>query len=318
MLAPLNEALARVLGGRRGLAALLLTIASILLILLPAAYLGVAFARQAGELVGRIQELTERHHISRLDDILRVPIFERQIERLSAYAPVGVKEVQAWLVESGQAMLRPLAAASGAILAGALGGAVQFFLMLFVLFFFLRDGAGMCRRALRLVPMDPGRKVMLVGHLAAVTRAVVVGMLLTAVAQGILLGIGFAIVGLPSPVVFGVLTAIASLAPLVGPALVWAPAVVVLFAQGRLGAGIFLALVHRARGHGGQRPQAARRLGSGPDLDPARLPRPDGRPVGLRLDRDGPRAGDRGPGDRAPALRRGVATRRGDAAVPDS
>lgn len=242
MLAPLNLALTRVLGGRGGLAALLLTIASILLILLPAAYLGVAFARQAGELVGRIQELTERHQISRLDDILRVPIFERQIERLSAYAPVGVRDIQAWLVESGQAMLRPIVAASGAILAGALGGAVQFFLMLFILFFFLRDGADMCRRALRLIPMDPGRKVTLVGHLAAVTRAVVVGMLLTAVAQGILQGIGFAIVGLPSPVVFGVLTAIVSLAPLVGPALVWAPAVVVLFAQGRLGAAIFLAL----------------------------------------------------------------------------
>jgi predicted PurR-regulated permease PerM len=242
MLAPANEALRRALGGRAGVAALVLTIASILLILLPTAYLGVAFARQAGELVGRIQELTQRYEISRPDDILRVPMLERLLERLSAYAPVGVTEIQAWLVEGGQAMLRPLMAASGAILAGALGGAVQFFLMLFVLFFFLRDGADMCRRALRLIPMDPGRKAMLVGHLAAVTRAVVVGMLLTAVAQGILTGIGFAIVGLPSPVVFGVLTAIASLAPLVGPALVWAPAAVVLFAQGRVGAGIFLAI----------------------------------------------------------------------------
>jgi predicted PurR-regulated permease PerM len=75
-----------------------------------------------------------------------------------------------------------------------------------------------------------------------VTHAVVLGTLLTAVAQGVLMGVGFAIVGLPSPVVFGVLTAIASLVPFVGTALVWAPAVVVLFAQDRLGAALFLVI----------------------------------------------------------------------------
>ena len=67
-------------------------------------------------------------------------------------------------------------------------------------------------------------------------------MLLTAVAQGVLLGIGFAIVGLPSPVVFGVLTALASAVPFVGTALVWVPAVLVLLAQGRTWAALFLAV----------------------------------------------------------------------------
>ena len=63
MLAPVNHALVRSLRGRVGLAALLLTIASVVLILLPAALLGVAFANQAGELVSHIQELAQRHHI---------------------------------------------------------------------------------------------------------------------------------------------------------------------------------------------------------------------------------------------------------------
>jgi predicted PurR-regulated permease PerM len=98
----------------------------------------------------------------------------------------------------------------------------------------------MIRRAMPLIPMDPGRKALLVAHLSAVTRAVVLGMLLTAVAQGTLMGVGFMLVGLPSPVVFGVLTAVASLVPLIGLALVWVPAVVVLFAQGRPGAAVFL------------------------------------------------------------------------------
>src|SRR5262245_24401941 len=221
MLWPVNEWLSRRLSGRRGMAALMITLASILLILLPAVLLGVAFANQAGDLVGRIQELAEHYHISHMSDVLRVPLLQDWIERLGTYVPLTAERIQAWFVQSGQSVLRTLVLASGAIFAGALGVVGRYFLTLFLLFFFLRDGDVMLRRALRLIPMDPGRKALLVEHLSAVTRAVVLGMLLTAVAQGTLMGIGFALIGLTSPVVFGVLTAVASLIPLVGLALVW-------------------------------------------------------------------------------------------------
>jgi predicted PurR-regulated permease PerM len=130
--------------------------------------------------------------------------------------------------------------ASGAALASVLGAVLGLVLVLFLLFFFLRDGKELVRRAMRLVPMEEDRKAALLDHLSSVTRALVLGMLLTAVAQGALTGIGFALVGLPSPVVFGVLAALASLIPLVGTAIVWLPAVIVLLAQGRTGAAIFL------------------------------------------------------------------------------
>jgi predicted PurR-regulated permease PerM len=242
MLAPVNQALVRALRGRAGLAALLLTVASVLLILLPAVLLGVAFANQAGELVRLIQELAQRHHISGFGDIWQIPILDRAIQGLGRHLPLNAARIQSWLVEAGQGLLGTLVVASGAIFAGALGAAVQFVLTLFLLFFFLRDGEDHVRRALRLIPMDPNRKAMLVGHVAAVTHAVVLGTLLTAAVQGVLMGIGFAIVGLPSPVVFGVLTGIASMVPVVGTALVWIPAAIVLFAQGRMGAAIFVVI----------------------------------------------------------------------------
>ena len=68
------------------------------------------------------------------------------------------------------------------------------------------------------------------------------GTLLTGLLQGALLGIGFAIVRLPSPVVFAVIAALLSLLPIGGTALVWIPAVLYLLAQGRYGAAIFLAM----------------------------------------------------------------------------
>jgi predicted PurR-regulated permease PerM len=61
--------------------------------------------------------------------------------------------------------------------------------------------------------------------------------------QGVLLGIGFAIVGMPAPVVFGVLAAILSVVPFGGTALVWVPALVTLLVQGRYGQALGILIV---------------------------------------------------------------------------
>ena len=242
LLSPLNEMLTRALGQRRGLAALLLTLGGLLLIFVPAAMVGVAFASQAGELVARIQELTERHHISQVSDLLRVPVADRVFRWLGSFAPISADQVQAWLVQNSRSFLLTLVGVSGAALSSVLGALVGLLLVLFLLFFFLRDGESLVSRAIRLVPLDERRKAGLLDHLSAVTRALVLGMLLTAVTQGTLLGIGFAIVGLASPVVFGVLGALASIVPFVGTALVWIPAVIVLLGQGRTWAALFMAI----------------------------------------------------------------------------
>src|SRR6185295_314081 len=72
------------------------------------------------------------------------------------------------------------------------------------------------------------------------TRALVYGTGVTALVQGVLVGIGFALTGLASPVVFGVLAALAALIPMAGTPIVWVPAVIVLAAQDRWGAAIFM------------------------------------------------------------------------------
>lgn len=240
VLGPLNAALRRGLGQRRGAAATLLTLGLTLLVLLPAGLLTVVFAQQAAELATRLQAAAERHHIAQLSDVLSLPGIDRLIRWSETTFPLNPDRIQAWLVESAQALLRLLVSLSGAAFAGALGAAIGFLLTLFLLFFFLRDGDEMAERLMRFVPMSETRKAHLVEHLVSVTRAVVLGVLLTAAIQGTLVGIGFAIIGLPSPVVFGVLAAIAALVPIVGAALVWLPALAVLLAQGRWGAAIFL------------------------------------------------------------------------------
>jgi predicted PurR-regulated permease PerM len=114
--------------------------------------------------------------------------------------------------------------------------------MVFLLFYLLRDGQGIFNRLMDLVPLEPERRAKLVQYLAEVTRAVVYGHSLTALAQGTLVGIGFAIVHLPSPVVFGVLAALAALLPGAGTGFVLIPAVLYLAFDGRWGAAVFLGI----------------------------------------------------------------------------
>ena len=242
LLVPANQRLRRALGGRRGAAALLITLAVALLVLVPVAVLAVVFARQAADLIGRLQDAAVRHHIGQASDLLRIPLLDRAIAWLGQVAGVTNEQVEGWIVGGGKAVLQTLISVSGTFFAGALNAFVGLLVTLVLLFFFVRDGATMVRTLLVLIPLDEGRKAHLIEHLSAVTRAVVLGSLVTALAQGVLIGVGLAIVGLPSPVVFGVIGAGSSLVPLVGTALVWVPAAGVLALGGRWGAALFMAL----------------------------------------------------------------------------
>ena len=87
---------------------------------------------------------------------------------------------------------------------------ITFMLMLFLLFFMLRDGRAMLQRLMHLLPLDAVHRDSLSKLVADTTRAVVYGSGLTALIQGMLTGVGFALTGLPSPVVFGVLVLLTS------------------------------------------------------------------------------------------------------------
>jgi predicted PurR-regulated permease PerM len=239
LLAPVTRRLTRAFRGRRNLAALLVTLAGALFVLIPAVVTAVVFASQASELVAKLQELADQYKIAQASDVFLVPALDRLVHWVSGLVSVSPEQIQGLAIQGSKSLLILLVASSGAFFAGVLGVVVEETLTLFLLFFFVRDGEQVVARGLALIP--PSGKEHLVGHLSAVTRAVALGTLLTAVCQGTLVGLGFAFTGLPSPVVFGVLGPLAALIPLVGSSLVWIPAAVVLVAHGRVGATIFLA-----------------------------------------------------------------------------
>jgi len=116
-------------------------------------------------------------------------------------------------------------------------------IMMISLFFFLLDGPRMIAAVKALSPLDDQHEQELLDEFSRVSRAVVLATLLSAIAQGLLAGIGFYFAGLHSVFLLMVLTTALALIPFVGAATVWVPACLWLcFVDGRLAAAIMLAI----------------------------------------------------------------------------
>src|ERR1700731_2755208 len=239
LLYPRNVRLRR-RGSGRGIAAGVVTFLAPIVILLPLSALSIDFVAQISALMQKVQKAAAELDIKSLSDLQQFPWIARINVWLEAHAGISAEQIQSGLVSATREVLRRAASMGGGFFLGALGSLLGFAIMLFLLFFFLRDGDALLLRARRLIPLDEERKGRLFRQLSDVTRAIVVGTSVTAVLQGALIGIGFTIASLPSPVVFGVLAALLSMLPVGGAAFVWGPAAIWLFVDGRWGFGIFM------------------------------------------------------------------------------
>jgi predicted PurR-regulated permease PerM len=238
---PVHRWLSRKLGGRKGYSAGILTALTPFVIIAPLVSFGLIFADQVTRLIkyiqGRQSEFTYAAIVEKLESL---PIVGRVLGWVGADVSSAAQQVEDWLVGGAQTLLQSAAKFGGSIAIGVVGTLIGFFLMLFLLFFLLRDGEVMLRHLIRLIPMRNARRDELRTYLSNVTTAVVFGHAVTAVIQGTLVGIGFAIVGLPSPVVFGVFAAVAAFIPAAGTGFVLIPAVLYLLITKQWGWAIFL------------------------------------------------------------------------------
>jgi predicted PurR-regulated permease PerM len=105
-------------------------------------------------------------------------------------------------------------------------------LMLYLTFFFLRDGSYLLELLIRALPLGDTRERMLFAKFGEVTRATIKGNLVIAIVQGSLGGLAFWALGIPGALLWGVVMTVMSLIPAIGPAIVWIPVAIYLFATG--------------------------------------------------------------------------------------
>ncbi|MHB1073614.1 MAG: AI-2E family transporter [Gemmatimonadaceae bacterium] len=220
-LEPLHRRLSRRIPGRWSAGTV--AAAVVVLIAVPGSWL---VATTIGEAVEAIRALQGSDLIARLDGVRLGGIdVARQVENAGA-------TLLSWL--SGRAL---------ALFGSATRATLNLCIALFGLYYLLLDGARLGARAAALLHLPPAHAELLVTRFRAVTDALLVGTLLTAAVQGVIVGLGFAVVGLRGPVLWGVITACVSVLPVLGSAIVWLPGVAALALAHRPGAAILLAII---------------------------------------------------------------------------
>lgn len=128
------------------------------------------------------------------------------------------------------------------IFTATLSAFFSFILMLLIIFYFLKDGTKWKQSVVVLSPLSDTDDQKIINRLAQSVNAVIKGSLFIAVVQGLLMGFGLFIFGVPNAALWGVVASVCSLVPTIGTALVSVPAIIFLFATNHNGAAIGLAV----------------------------------------------------------------------------
>jgi predicted PurR-regulated permease PerM len=140
-------------------------------------------------------------------------------------------------LEEGTAYLPALA---GRLLGNITGFILDVFTTVFILFFLFRDGEYLKRRAAAAIPLHPRQLNRLTTGITDTLNASIYGVIVIGLGQGLLTALAFRILGLPGSILWGMVTAIFSLVPVVGTGLVWMPASIILMMTGHWWKGLIL------------------------------------------------------------------------------
>lgn len=236
---PVHGRIEQRLGGRKSLAAAASMLLVLVVVILPLAGIIAAVTTEAAGLYARLADgdvvpsavyrFVEENLPALLTLLQSLGIDPERLQtQLSAGAVQASQFVATQALELGQDTVRVT---------------VFFFIMIYLLFFFLRDGRPILDGIVRALPLGDERERHLIGRFAEVSRATIKGTFVIAVIQGAIGGAAFAVLGIGAPVLWGVVMALLSIVPAVGPALVWIPAAIMLIAGGNLVGGIVLVAV---------------------------------------------------------------------------
>jgi predicted PurR-regulated permease PerM len=224
--------------GRQNIAAFTMTLSLALVVILPLALVAYNLADNITAFYEGLKQAVEAGPLEPPAWVKGIPIVGGSVNEYWHLLATSQEEMLALVkrfLESAKDFLL-----AGGILLGQ--GVVEMSLAAFVSFFFYRNGEALLR--FLNVAMDRvvgTHAVNVLGIINNTVQGVMYGLLGTALAQGLMATIGFAIAGVPAALLLGVVTCLLSLIP-VGPPLIWGSAAIWLFYQGAVGWGIFMLL----------------------------------------------------------------------------
>ena len=236
----LQERFVHACRGHTGWAAFGTLVVIIVSVLLPTALLVTSITQETAAAYERFKS----------GDVQLSQYFQRAVDALPAWVRTSLDRmdlgdlglVQRKLVDALGRSSQALTSRAFSIGQNTLEVVVDLFVMLYLLFFLLRDGKTLADQAARAVPLKPPHTRRLLTEFATVVRATVKGNVVVALIQGALGGLAFWVLGISSALLWGTVMALLSLLPAIGAAMVWAPVALYLLATGSIWPAVGLTL----------------------------------------------------------------------------
>jgi predicted PurR-regulated permease PerM len=237
---PLYRRLFFLLNRRRNLASGLMTPAVLLVLVLPVVALIIYLATQGQDFYENFEPALTNEPTGIWNRIRAFPPVNLLVNAINPFLHRFGINLQGTLRLAFQQSLDFLVNFSTAVVKKSFSFALDLVIMAVTLFFIYRDGENFAVRLLDMIPLDPNMKGTLIIRVKEILTKILYGLLFACFIQGILATLGYLVAGLPVPVLLGIATAIAALIPVVGTALVWFPAALILLLQGEYFKGLFL------------------------------------------------------------------------------
>ncbi len=233
-----NQEILRRVDGRATLAAATTTLLVLVLVLLPAILVAGFVSQEASALVRRVQagELDLAGMYRRAVEVLPAWL----VDTLNAAGLSNLPALMERLKSTAAEGSKPLANQVWQLGQGTLDFAVGFLVMLYLLFFLLRDGDALMREVRRALPLRDAVQERLFGRFRSVVRSTVKGNIVVAALQGALGGIALMVLDIEGAVLWAVVMAFLSLLPAIGAAIVWGPIAAYLLMTGQVWQGVAL------------------------------------------------------------------------------
>lgn len=238
---PLFRKLQHSLIKKEFLSALLMTLLVLVVIVLPFGLLMASLAGEVVDLYHQVEEIIKTGQLQAyLDRMKEIPFVQWILAGLGQRFDFSKTNPLPLLLKNLSQISTFIFNQTTMLLKGLSSFVIGFFFTLISLYYFFKDGSRLFEGLKETVPLPYKQRDLLIRRFNDMIYATIYGGLLIGILQGLLGGLSFWMLGLPSPVFWGTAMALLSFIPLGGTALIWVPAAIILFIQGAVAKGLIL------------------------------------------------------------------------------
>ncbi len=238
---PLFKKLQRLLKKKEFLSAPIMTLLVLIIIVLPFTLLMVSLASEVVDVYHRVEEMIKTGQLQAyLERMKELPILKWILATLGQYIDLSQTDPLPLLLKNLKQISTFIFNQTTTLLKGFSTFIAGFFFTLLSLYYLFKDGNRFFKGLKEIIPLPSKERDLLIQRFKDMIYATLYGGILIALIQGLLGGLSFWILGLPSPIFWGTAMALLSFIPIGGTALIWAPAAFLLLIGGAILKGLIL------------------------------------------------------------------------------